>query len=388
MFLGWAIAGLVLVAGCDRGKPQANAVPAVGSVAAARPVGAPGIPATAKSGVASEPKRGAAPAPSGSAVPLQLTEEEAAREGRYRAGLAKGRKYTTAQDFPAAEAAFTEALAARPGDARALGERGFARLKAGKLEEAASDFNTADGRTADKTVAAQIFYNQGLVAERQGDLEAARVAFARSHTTHPTRASAQKTRELGATSCTVAVSHLSQRLVHYADWMALAKELMGEGHTYPTTKEAAWESLSVRSCADQCAAGTWRWDVVLPTEAGLDVLQGVDRGQYYRCGGPPEFTFARQGNILWVTSRNTEHETTVCDPNQCDQDYCPSCCADGPTHRYDIFIDLEARSGVLRLAQYSPFDTNYREVPVTLENRTVSATGLGCSLKIPLRSGR
>ena len=369
--------------GCGRGRNEplpANRTAASGAVAV------PASSASSASSAVPPPSANAArPAPGASAgAPVELTEPEKQAEMRYRAALERGRHATLAKNYDAADAAFSEALTARPADTRALGERGFARLQAGRLDAAADDFQTADGRTRDPALAGQIFFNQGLLAERQGDIASAKVAYARSQQAHPTTAAKKKLNDLGGTTCTAAFVPLSQPVKHYASWVALwqAMDEMDDLKTDDAVKKA----LQVEDCTDVCAVGTFEWYVVMPSASGLDVLQAVDRGGAYRCGTYPQFKFERRGSILWVTSTNEEFEVSLCDPH-CNNDdgLCPTCCADGPSHRYDTFIDLNARRAVLRVSQYGPQGDQFNALPVTLDaQNAVHVAGNGCDRSLSL----
>jgi hypothetical protein len=87
--------------------------------------------------------------------------------------LARGRKATIAKDFAAAEAHFTQSLAALPGDARALSERGYARLLAEKLPEAREDLLAAERAAPHAILRQQILHNLMLVERKAGNGAAA-----------------------------------------------------------------------------------------------------------------------------------------------------------------------------------------------------------------------
>jgi hypothetical protein len=89
---------------------------------------------------------------------------------KYNAALKLGRQATVTKSYPAAVAAFDEALLAIPLDARALGERGYARFLSGDDVGAEKDFNAAIDAVPkeDRKLTAQIYFNLGLVAEKRG----------------------------------------------------------------------------------------------------------------------------------------------------------------------------------------------------------------------------
>jgi hypothetical protein len=92
---------------------------------------------------------------------------------QYLAALARGRKATTAKDFAKAEAEFSACLQLVPGDPRALGERGYARLRANKLDDADADFKVAVEKAGSTALLAQLVHNRLLVARQRGDERAA-----------------------------------------------------------------------------------------------------------------------------------------------------------------------------------------------------------------------
>ncbi len=112
--------------------------------------------------------------PSGAVLaPVPIAAADLARAKEYVNGLAQGRKATVAKDYAAAVVFFGRALAAEPGDARALAERGYAQLLAGNFENAAKDLEAAAKRASGAQLLRQILFNQAAVAEKRGDTAAA-----------------------------------------------------------------------------------------------------------------------------------------------------------------------------------------------------------------------
>lgn len=369
---------LVLLSGCSRPKDAPK--PAT-SAAAIAPVTSSSAPSPAE-----KPKPAAPRASAGTVVELSEAEKEA--DIRYRAALERGRRATTAKSYDAAAKAFTEALSAKPNDARALGERGYAALQAGNLDAAEGDFLDADGRTHDPALAAQIFFNEGLLAERKGDLEAAKVSYARSQQSHPTAAAKAKIEQLHASTCTAAFIPLNRALAHYANWVELWNTLgmMDKKTTEQDVKDAL---LGQDKCTDACAVNDGElWYIVVPSATGLDVLRAVDHGVMDRCASYPKFEFSRHGSILIASSSNEDLQIGLCDPkcdNEQENGQCPTCCDDGPGHRYDNFIDLSTKKALLRVAQYSPHGESFQPLPVTLDDTgAVHVAGGGCDKVIPL----
>jgi len=92
----------------------------------------------------------------------------------YLAELSSGRKATIAKDYAQADAHFSKALEALPGDPRALAERGYARLLANKLPEAEADLGAAMHGAPTAAILQQIYHNLMLAARQRGDQIAAK----------------------------------------------------------------------------------------------------------------------------------------------------------------------------------------------------------------------
>jgi len=105
-------------------------------------------------------------------TPLDDAGKRAANE--YLAALARGRKATLAKDFALAEAQFSRCLQLLPKDARALAERGYARLLNEQLPDAEADLAAASDSAPNATLLLQILHNRMLVAQKRGDETAAR----------------------------------------------------------------------------------------------------------------------------------------------------------------------------------------------------------------------
>ena len=115
-------------------------------------------------------------------------DREATARGRAHDKIQEGRRLTRANDYAAAIAAFDAALAADPTLAAGHSGRGYARLLAGHLDEAKADLEAALVRDDAPKFQAAVYFNLGQVAERRGDLAAARAAYTRSQQLRPTQA--------------------------------------------------------------------------------------------------------------------------------------------------------------------------------------------------------
>lgn len=146
--------------GCKKAPPPPQASkPASAAAPSTAPV----------TSVAAAPQKVEAPtraAPQRTAVPLDGAAQKTAKQ--YLASLSQGRKATVAKDFAAAEAAFTKCLELVPNDARALSERGYARLLTEKLEEANADLSAAEEHAPNIALKLQVLHNRMLVARKLG----------------------------------------------------------------------------------------------------------------------------------------------------------------------------------------------------------------------------
>jgi hypothetical protein len=183
----------------------------------------PGAPHTAtntapSSSVRAAPALRAAPKPPPATASRTLADDERASFRAYSKALGAGRAATKAGKYGVAVKAFSAALDARPNDARAYAERGYAAYLASDFARAEGDLQRAAERAGDRNLRAQTFFNLGLVREAQQ--QDGSTAFAISNMLHPTEAARKKL--LGKSPCAVEIQPGSggQRQ-HYADWLEL-----------------------------------------------------------------------------------------------------------------------------------------------------------------------
>jgi len=106
--------------------------------------------------------------------PVALDDAAKRTASAYLAALARGRKATTTKDFAKAETEFSACLRLVPRDPRALAERGYARLLAGKLDDADTDLKAASEKAGSTGLLLQVVHNRLLVARQRGDEQAAK----------------------------------------------------------------------------------------------------------------------------------------------------------------------------------------------------------------------
>lgn len=110
-------------------------------------------------------------------APKPLGKRELAR---YRAALKLGRTLEKKGDHAGAIAAFKDALAAAPGDARVLSELGWAQLQAGSLVAASGSTQLAIAGAGAPALKAASLYNLGRIFEAQAANDRAIDAYQRS----------------------------------------------------------------------------------------------------------------------------------------------------------------------------------------------------------------
>ncbi|MEM6993121.1 MAG: tetratricopeptide repeat protein [Myxococcota bacterium] len=104
-----------------------------------------------------------------------------------KAKLGEGRKLTRAKDYPAAIAAFDEAIAADRKFARAFGERCYAKLLHHEYTAAEKDCDTALKIGGEPRFEASVHYNLGLLLQKQGKNADAKKAFRASLDLRPNK---------------------------------------------------------------------------------------------------------------------------------------------------------------------------------------------------------
>lgn len=157
-----AFLGLSLACCCPLWKTAEEAV-----VTAPVPVPAPVVPTPSRV----PPK----------ADPALTTEQRAA----WSKAMDDARVLHRKKDYTKAIARFSDALALFPDDPRALNERGWAELFAGKLDAAEADTRKAIARTTDTSLVGSSYYNLGRIQEEQGKVQDAIVSYRASLRVRP-----------------------------------------------------------------------------------------------------------------------------------------------------------------------------------------------------------
>ncbi len=388
-----SLTALALLAACSKGTGPAAAGDAAPGLASAQ--------ATAASAAASaaEAPRKAPPKPPQGKVVIDKAVSKA-----YADGVRKGRAETLAKRYDAAVAAFDAALVALPGDARALSERGYARLLAGKYEAARADLRAAEGSTKDAKLLGQIHYNHGLVAEKLGRAEEAKASFARSQTLNPSKAAAAK---LGAAPACGAVIALGGAQTFVAkDWLAVYETLRAaapapEDKDKLASEAAAKERLCTRAPEGHCAdllsfspdgeGGTWSFHPVIKLAEGYLVAKDALSERYdLPCGGDEKLVVKESGGLRMLRFENaTGMRIPVCEKpggelGDCGPNDLPatSACGTAPPEIAVAIFDVAKK----KLAATVRVGTDDGKKPpeITLEGRALRVAGAGCDVRTEL----
>ncbi|WP_437275402.1 tetratricopeptide repeat protein [Sorangium sp. So ce375] len=387
--LAFGFIAACVAAGCRDQPPRPTAE-------SAPPVAASSSAAVASASSAAPPAPSASPAspvvPAPSARPL--TDKEKQALATYKAALARGRLATKKGDFDAATRAFTEALAADPSDPRALAERGFVHLNGGNNNEAWGDFDSALAGAGDPELRSQIWFNFGLLRDRTGDAEAARVAYANAHLLKPSAATRGKL--AGRSTCTVEVRKADLENAELVkDWFELlarvgpAEEAPGDA----TSEAAARERVcnpDVRWPHHSPCAGDPPWviprdymmyvyhtnHVVFPRkpEGFLVVNGGHSGGWPARCQGTRSVSGSVEGDLL-VVEGAFDGAGAVIDGELSDETHC----RDGVSYRERTFYDVRTGRAMVALRWSAG-----SEADVKVQGGQVVVSGGGCNERFRL----
>lgn len=341
---------------------------------------------------------------SGSSAPVDPTVQAA-----YRAGMKTGRQATAKKQWADAIAGFDAALKAKPGDARATGERGFARLLEGKdLAAAEKDFDRAASSTKDQKILASIWFNRGLLEEKQGKTDNVLAAFATSNVLRPTPAAAKKLGGKAACPLMVDRDESTQPTQDFADWATLAEKLPhedepdwdakawiaeattdplpttirlsdgGENHAYLVWQPQGRKTLRVlplySASLGRCP-GTASYEIAEEVGGrfhlhGIELYEG---GYTFMCTGPGTLAGKDEAEM---------HECTDV-PNE---ESVGTACFAGASNVRDMIVEDSGRI-VMQLEQSAEYDEGEASkaiVTVTMTRDSVKLAGQGCDRTEPI----
>jgi hypothetical protein len=183
---------------------------------------------------------------------MPLSDDEKKGYGVYIDALGHGREATRKKDAKGAIKAFDEAYAAKPGDARAQGERGYARFLAKDNEGALKDLYAARVRAVSPDVEAQIWMNVGLVEDALHHDEAARYAYTRVQSMRPSSRAGM--RLIGQSTCDARIERAVKPGKTYAGWLAAWRGF--EAQHVAAWREGAKPKVATDDDAQKAICGT------------------------------------------------------------------------------------------------------------------------------------
>jgi hypothetical protein len=338
--------------------------------------------------------------------------------------MTNGRLLTIQHKYVAAIPAFDAALAVKKNDPRALSEKSFARILAGKeLDLARGDLEMAASNAKDPKLLSQIWFNLGLIEERLHDDDNAQVDFWMADQASPSPAARSKLK--GKKLCPVRIdyafetSYPDKRRVQAASWLALSKELpttTWDESSAPKNDDEAVKALTGKDTPASAItfpvvvvagyAGSARAAfVVNKTSAGLvAVAVGADVGG--RCPGEVTFSIVNtQGNFAHVSGREIPeggysymctHEDAgadatfgPCTDAEFANDGTPvqSFCAGGTASERDLVVDLARGEVLVAVDRPENKSGDKTAITATLGNKALSLSGLDCAgTTVPLTS--
>ncbi len=286
---------------------------------------------------------------------------------KYWAAMKRGRSATLAKNYSDATKAFDEAIAAVPRDARARSERGYAKFLAGDNAGAATDFDDAIDLVpaTDKKLAAQIYFNEGLAADKADAGAVAASYYRQSFELNATAAAKSK-----MASCPVIVASFRTELAGNRAAAVASIQAKHGGASASLDQDLGDDFVGVED-----ASGGVLAFALLPVsssrvaffETGVDVTMSV-KGRYGDVGAE------KKGSEWIVTCQAKVPGDSTCDPNE------GPCTMTGPVDggSHDVFY-VDASSGApLWHASYDfAFDG---KINLAIENGKLRVTGSGCDL--------
>jgi hypothetical protein len=329
------------------------------------------------------------------------SDSDDARTAAYRAAMKRGRVATDAKRYADAIAAFDDALVARPNDARAQSERGYARLLDGSdLAAAEADLDAAAARTKDAKLLSSIWYNRGLVEERRKEPDNAVVDF---YLADQLRSSSATRAKLdGKTVCPARIDRAtvaagSNGTIDAADWLALLHAMplaVIDDDAPPKTAAAARDVLGASAklptlaVAGEAGRGRDAYVVFAHARGLRAVLLAEDAGG--RCPGLVDFHIAAGSGAIVLVHGSSTVEGGMTDMCRTGSDELVECsgkddetpageaCLGGRATISDVAIDT-GTGAVIEVSRPQPtVETAATRVGVVLTGSGVALTGVTC----------
>jgi hypothetical protein len=327
-----------------------------------------------------------------SAPPRTSAAEDGGATKEYRDALAEGRTKAKTKDLEGAIAAFSRAVAIRPDDPLALGERAYARIHTKDWEGARADIDKALPAATDPRTQAMLYYNLGLVFEGRGEADHARVAFARSNALRPSPEARKKLD--GKSACPARIEKPATKATIVADvsavWDALAAAYKKRGYDSATldAKPTGDAAIKKALCVAGCDAGS-AWiarmgsfvfvDHAVVPDGGKLALYDLADGVWGICGGSRKSTIATQGAVIHVHAHDDVNvRRWVCEH---DDDACMSGCFPGDQTERDWFLDTTKQTVAAVVTQSGALERAIAKET----DKGISVEGAGCKENVTLR---
>ncbi|MDB4995506.1 MAG: hypothetical protein JWM74_2938 [Myxococcaceae bacterium] len=339
--------------------------------------------------------------------PFVPTQEQRVRFRSYAAAMKAGRLATRDKRYDVAKAEFSRAIEAVPKDARARGERGYASLLAGELDEALEDLEAARALGALPEVEAQIWFNLGLVREKKAEPEAARAAFANADAIRPSAATAAKL--VGKSRCTAEKGLFDKKrtLPRVVGFRGAHKAILGDELVTPDTEAAAKLEVCTHSngagnnAPGACDMPNGPWsvtrDYMLYTENAATIFplgdgkMLVDPGTRVggwpaHCTGASSIDGSFAGDFVHtVFERDGTQSVMIAEMGDAGDEWLGEgqACKDGYGSVTDDFYDRTGRHLVHLVRTTAPSKSN-PDVTLTIVGSTIVLAGGGCNEAIDL----
>lgn len=389
---------------CKDDAPSSTPSPAKSAV-----VGTPPKPSTSQVAGTSASTGSTAGAGAGAASAAPPNDEQKQKLRAYAAAMDKGRKATRDKDWVVAFTAFGVALQNRPGDVRALSERGYARVLKGDFDAALKDLRKGLGVAHTKEMQAQIWFNIGLAEEGRKDDDAARIAFAKSNELRPTKQAAEKLAGKAKPVCTAArVDKSFVPANEYAGWLAAWQGLSGRYKArnpgLPLDEPKTDDEAKAQLCKLQGCVGEGPWvvavgeatvltelHVILPVAGDAKKLlafEEIGEGIGGTCAYLDKVV-VKGGDPLQIHVSSEDREVAYMrkgakgELEECSKDFegCEAACLAGEWAERDYFFDVAKKRRVVEIEQSGTGEKKL--VDVSRAKNEVVLAGQGCDLKVP-----
>lgn len=345
----------------------------------------------------------ASPADAGSQRGHTRDAAELAEQRLYLDAMRRGRDATAGKSYASAVAAFDDALKHAPKSPQALGERGYAKFLAKDLPAAEQDLEAARDVGPPPRLAAQIWFNLGLVREQRGDADGALSAFATSE--QLSHSSVVTAKIDGRSTCTaeVATHEAASDLAPASSWDA-ARTVIDPDHAIDPNNQSAlsakdvvctqaWSAVDSANSHDACngdppwlVSQNYAWffhdaRLIFPARnKSMWITEAVRTGSWpAHCTGASDLSGSIDGDTGTMVRSFDGSGAVVA------QDGDDVTCGDGPGWIEHTFYDLKSGRALARVRRNVPVGARAPDVELSRERDVVTLSGGGCRTKLALR---